>query len=212
MKQLARNCFWPTGCADAVRCNVWGFCIARWQAEHKHEIWPTKHGGAAPIKRDGFKEHVEYVVHKLRQRAADYYKKTHREYHYSNGDAAMDDDAADLLEAAINSRSASSANPSATKGTGVTPAPDNAKPPAVPAAWIEHHKGGDNLCWDYPGGKATPLYAPPKHNPSCRLVYNKITKTIDKVRDGLVLESFDPPVEESWWHDFAQVRNQGSGY
>ena len=111
MKQLARNCFWPTGCADAVRCNVWGFCIARWQAEHKHEIWPTKHGGAAPIKRDGFKEHVEYVVHKLRQRAADYYKKTHREYHYSNGDAAMDDDAADLLEAAINSRSAPSANP-----------------------------------------------------------------------------------------------------
>lgn len=131
-----------------------------------------------PSKRDGFKEHVEYVVHKLRQRAADYYKKTHREYHYSNGDAAMDDDAADLLEAAINSRSALSANPSATEGTGVTPASNNAKPPAV------------------------------------KLVYNKITRKIDKVRagDGLVLESFEPEIEESWWHDFAQMRNQGSGY
>ena len=27
-----------------------------------------------------------------------------------------------------------------------------------PVAWIEHHKGGDNLCWDNPGIPSTPLY------------------------------------------------------
>jgi hypothetical protein len=31
-----------------------------------------------------------------------------------------------------------------------------------PVAWIEHHKGGDNLVWDDPGGGKTPLYAPHK--------------------------------------------------
>ena len=57
--------------------------------------------------------------------------------------------------------SALSANSPATKGTGVTPASDNANPPMV------------------------------------KLVYNKITKRIDKVRthDGLVLESFEPPCD-----------------
>lgn len=96
-----------------------------------------------------------------------------------------------------------SANPPATIGTGVTPAADTAKPPESPVAWIEHHKGGDNLCWDYPGTDATPLYSGPRQKPSpfesaCKLVYNKATKRIDKVRsgDGLVLESFEPPIEE----------------
>lgn len=28
----------------------------------------------------------------------------------------------------------------------------------LPAAYIEHHKGGDNLVWDDPGGERTPLY------------------------------------------------------
>jgi hypothetical protein len=27
-----------------------------------------------------------------------------------------------------------------------------------PVAWIEHHKGGDNLVWDDPSGERTPLY------------------------------------------------------
>jgi hypothetical protein len=32
-----------------------------------------------------------------------------------------------------------------------------------PVAWIEHHKGGDNLEWDYPGANSSPLYtAPPQ--------------------------------------------------
>jgi len=28
-----------------------------------------------------------------------------------------------------------------------------------PVAWVEHHKGGDNLVWDDPGGNRSPLYA-----------------------------------------------------
>jgi hypothetical protein len=40
--------------------------------------------------------------------------------------------------------------------------------PAVqePVAWIEHHKGGDNLEWDNPGGKCTPLYTTPPAQPA----------------------------------------------
>jgi len=35
-----------------------------------------------------------------------------------------------------------------------------------PVAWIEHHKGGDNLAWEDPGGKRSPLYtAPPQRQP-----------------------------------------------
>lgn len=29
----------------------------------------------------------------------------------------------------------------------------------TPVAWIQHHKAGDNLVWDDPGGRRTPLYA-----------------------------------------------------
>ena len=39
-------------------------------------------------------------------------------------------------------------------------------PVQEPVAWIEHHKGGDNLEWENPGGKCTPLYAtPPAQRP-----------------------------------------------
>lgn len=31
-------------------------------------------------------------------------------------------------------------------------------PELKPAAWIQHHKAGDNLEWEDPGGKRTPLY------------------------------------------------------
>jgi hypothetical protein len=34
-------------------------------------------------------------------------------------------------------------------------------PVQEPVAWIEHHKGGDNLEWDNPGGKCTALYITP---------------------------------------------------
>ena len=34
-----------------------------------------------------------------------------------------------------------------------------------PVAWIEHHKGGDNLEWENPGGKCTPLYTTPPAAP-----------------------------------------------
>lgn len=34
-------------------------------------------------------------------------------------------------------------------------------PEAEPVAYIEHHKGGDNLVWDNPGGKYSVLYTAP---------------------------------------------------
>lgn len=34
-------------------------------------------------------------------------------------------------------------------------------PEAEPVAYIEHHKGGDNLVWDNPGGKYSVLYDRP---------------------------------------------------
>lgn len=43
----------------------------------------------------------------------------------------------------------------------VAAAPPVPVEPAEPAAFIEHHKGGDNLVWDDPGGKRTPLYLRP---------------------------------------------------
>ena len=38
--------------------------------------------------------------------------------------------------------------------------------PVQPVAWIEHHKGGDNLEWENPGGKCTPLYTTPPAQPA----------------------------------------------
>lgn len=32
----------------------------------------------------------------------------------------------------------------------------------APFAWVEHHKGGDNLVWDEPGGRKSPLYTTPQ--------------------------------------------------
>ena len=34
-------------------------------------------------------------------------------------------------------------------------------PEPEPVAYIEHHKGGDNLVWDNPGGKYSVLYTAP---------------------------------------------------
>jgi hypothetical protein len=34
-----------------------------------------------------------------------------------------------------------------------------------PAAWIEHHKGGDNLVWDQTNLSCTPLYKRPGRSP-----------------------------------------------
>ena len=36
----------------------------------------------------------------------------------------------------------------------------SATQPPHPAAWIEHHKGGDNLVWEQTGDNCTPLYKP----------------------------------------------------
>jgi hypothetical protein len=36
--------------------------------------------------------------------------------------------------------------------------PKPAAVPSEPVAYIQHHKAGDNLVWDDPGEKCTPLY------------------------------------------------------
>lgn len=43
-------------------------------------------------------------------------------------------------------------------------APEVAEHERLPMAYIEHHKGGDYLVWDDPGGDRTPLYrrSPPQ--------------------------------------------------
>jgi hypothetical protein len=50
-----------------------------------------------------------------------------------------------------------------------------------PVAWIEHHKGGDNLEWDNPGGKCTPLYTTP---PAAKRPWTGLT---DDERDDFAL-------------------------
>ena len=46
-----------------------------------------------------------------------------------------------------------------------------------PVAWIEHHKGGDNLVWDNLSGKCSPLYtAPPRRKPLTDDQVEKIMK------------------------------------
>lgn len=40
-----------------------------------------------------------------------------------------------------------------------------------PAAYIEHHKGGDNLVWDNPGGKKSALYTAPITLPAQKPVF-----------------------------------------
>ena len=53
-----------------------------------------------------------------------------------------------------------------------------------PAAYIEHHKGGDNLVWDDPGGKNSALYAAPIATPeSCALNVDELAQEIRRV-DG----------------------------
>lgn len=43
-----------------------------------------------------------------------------------------------------------------------TPQPASAQVLGEPFAWVEHHKGGDNLVWGEPGGRKSPLYATPQ--------------------------------------------------
>jgi predicted trehalose synthase len=56
-----------------------------------------------------------------------------------------------------------------------------------PVAWIEHHKGGDNLNWEevnHPYAKATPLYTHPVAEQSSlsELTDEEIYKLADKCR------------------------------
>jgi hypothetical protein len=59
----------------------------------------------------------------------------------------------------------------------------------LPIAWIEHHKGGDNLNWEevnHPYSKATPLYAHPMR----------------ELSDEEIIEVYKKVIE-SYGHDFA---------
>jgi hypothetical protein len=59
-----------------------------------------------------------------------------------------------------------------------------------PVAWIEHHKGGDNLEWDNPGGKCTPLYTTPPAQPA--------------VPDAII-EAGESPDYRDGWNDCRQT-------
>ena len=52
-----------------------------------------------------------------------------------------------------------------------------------PFAWVEHHKGGDNLVWDEPGGRKSPLYT--RHAPGVpdALKDHQIAAMVNSLRD-----------------------------
>ena len=60
-----------------------------------------------------------------------------------------------------------------------------------PVAYIEHHKGGDNLVWDDPGWNRTPLYAAPQGKPESSVNSGD--------ESGPPAESASPCVVESQW-------------
>ena len=48
-------------------------------------------------------------------------------------------------------------------------------PGPEPVAYIEHHKGGDNLVWDNPGGKYSVLYTvPPAQSEPVGYLYTNV--------------------------------------
>lgn len=52
-----------------------------------------------------------------------------------------------------------------------------------PVAWIEHHKGGDNLNWEevnHPYAKSTPLYTHPPQRTWVNLTDEEIQAVLDK--------------------------------
>lgn len=61
-----------------------------------------------------------------------------------------------------------------------------------PFAWVEHHKGGDNLVWDEPGGRKSPLYTTPQPSQA----------TQADVTDERLLEIGREWTKEVGWYEF----------
>jgi hypothetical protein len=69
-------------------------------------------------------------------------------------------------------------------------------------AWIEHHKGGDNLVWDDPSGERTPLYTTPQQRTFVGLTDEEIEQGC---RESWVTEqAFQSAV---WWAE-AKLRSK----
>jgi hypothetical protein len=61
------------------------------------------------------------------------------------------------------------------------PVPPRTEPEQEPVAYIEHHKGGDNLEWENPGGNYTSLYtAPPQRKPLTDDQIDELSRTMVK--------------------------------
>jgi hypothetical protein len=59
-----------------------------------------------------------------------------------------------------------------------------------PVAWIEHHKGGDNLVWDDPSGERTPLYTTPQQRTWHGLTNEQFLEACQMAEDGNYMVAF----------------------
>ncbi len=45
------KCFWPTGCANTMRCAVANMCIARWQNANKEKLFSNSISKDKPTRK-----------------------------------------------------------------------------------------------------------------------------------------------------------------
>jgi hypothetical protein len=94
-------------------------------------------------------------------------------------------------------------------------------PMVQPVAYIEHHKGGDNLVWDDPGGKRTPLYVaaplvqPEEREPifvaglhpaTAKLVNDFALALAEKLKDAQIKYGYEDGWADSDWGPECQER------
>ena len=69
-----------------------------------------------------------------------------------------------------------------------------------PVAWVEHHKGGDNLVWDDPGGRKSALYTHPAPGVPDDVVRDAISTVREQYRGtdwGKVAECVCDAIDDS---------------
>lgn len=148
-KLATDNCFWPTGCADRGRCNEFGKCVARWQNEHKRELFDQfeKKPGVSVHNHGNCElcDELERTMSQLREALERYQSLFFGRF------GNLEHMSSDEFRAA-------------------------------------HLKA-------YDFAKQVLSGAVRNEKVKYKLVYNKETKRIDKIRnfDGLCVESFDPP-------------------